>query len=187
MFQDFLDIMEDKDQRDLLDSQDSLVPTVKREQGVSLANQDQEDKEDQRAPEGRGGRGAQLGNWDQRELQEVMALLVLLERGDCLDLREPTVSPDLKDHQGLQERTGCLDTLDREEKWVSKAKWVHLGLLELLDLRVQQERLALMVSVATLDHQVHQENRDFLVPQERREPKETLDPQEALVKMDLRD
>lgn len=42
-----------------------------------------------------------------------------------------------------------------------------------------------MVSVATLDHQAHQENRDFLVPQERREPKETLDPQEALVKMDL--
>lgn len=53
--------------------------------------------------------------------------------------------------------------------------------------RVQQERLALMVSVATLDHQAHQENRDFLVPQERREPKETLDPQEALVKMDLLD
>lgn len=53
--------------------------------------------------------------------------------------------------------------------------------------RVQQERLALMVSVATLDLRVHQENRDFLVPQERREPKETLDPQEALVKMDLLD
>lgn len=44
-----------------------------------------------------------------------------------------------------------------------------------------------MVNVATLDHRVHQENRDFLVPQERREPKETLDPQGALAKMGLLD
>lgn len=44
-----------------------------------------------------------------------------------------------------------------------------------------------MVSAATLDHLVHLENRDFLVRQERREPKETLDLQEVLVKMDLLD
>lgn len=53
--------------------------------------------------------------------------------------------------------------------------------------RVQQERLALMVNVATLDRQVHQENKDFLVPQERKEPKETLDPQEAQAKTGLLD
>lgn len=42
-----------------------------------------------------------------------------------------------------------------------------------------------MVSVAILAHLAHRESRDFPVPQEKREPKEILDPQEALVKMDL--
>lgn len=180
----FLDILEDQDPRDLLDSQDSLDQTARREPGVSLENQAQEDREDQRAPEDREGQGVQLGSQEQRELQEAMALLVLLERGDCPDLREPMVSLDQKDLLDHQERTDCLDTQDREEKLVSKVKWVHLDLLELLDLRVHQERPAPWASVDTPDPQVHLESRDFLVPLERRAQRETLDLLEALAKMD---
>lgn len=53
--------------------------------------------------------------------------------------------------------------------------------------RVHQERLAPWVSAATLDPQVHLESRDFLVPQGRRAPRETLDHLEAPVKTDPRD
>lgn len=165
-----------------MDSQDSLALMARREQGVLPAKQDQEVKEDQRVPEGREDQEAQPENQEQRELQEVMALLVLPERGDCLGLREPTDSPGQRDLLDHQERMDCLDTLDREEKLVSKARWVHLGLLEWSDLRVHQERLAPWVSVATPDPQVHLESRDFPVTQERREPKEIPVPLEALVK-----
>lgn len=187
VYLDCLDILEDSDPRDLLDSQDSPAQTARREQGVLRANQDQEDNEDQRAPEGREDRGARLAKLEQRELQEVTALLVLLERGDCPDLREPMASPDQRDPLDHQERTGCPDTLAKEEKLVSKVKWVHLGLLESLDLRVLQERPAPWVSVAILDPQVHLESRDFLVPQGRRAPRETLDPPEDPVKTDHQD
>lgn len=152
-----------------------------------MANQDQEDKEDQRAPEDREDRGARPANQEQRERREATALTVLLERGDCPDLREPTVSPDQRDLLDHQERTGCPDTLDREEKLVSKVNWVHLGLLESLGLRVHQERPAPWASAATQDPQVHLESRDFLVPQGRKAPRETPDPPEAPVKTDPRD
>lgn len=187
VYQDFLDILEDKDSRDLLDSQDSLAQTARREQGVLVAKQDQEDKEDQRAHEDREVLEGQLENQAQREHQEVMALLVLLERGDCQGLREPTVSQDPRDLLDHQERTGCLDTLARGEKLDSKVKWDHLGLLELLDLRVHQERPAPWANVATPDPLVHLESRDFLVPQGRRAPKETPDLLEAPVKMGPQD
>lgn len=187
VYLDFLDILEGKDPRALLDSRVSPAQTARRERGVLVANPGPEDKEDQRGPEDREDRGAPLGNQEQRELLEATALLVLLERGDCPDLREPTVSPDRRDLLDHQERTGCPDTLGREEKLVSKVKWVHLGLLVSLDLRVLQERPAPWESVATPDPQVHQESRDFLVPQERKAPRETLDPPEALVKTDPQD
>lgn len=151
MYLEFLDILEDKDQRDLLDSQDSLVQTARREQGVLPANQVREDREARRAPEGREDRGGPRGNQEQREPQEVMDLMVLLERGDCQDLREPMVSPDQRDLLDHQERMACQDIPDREEKLVSKVKWVHLGLLELLDLRAHQERPAPWASVAIPD------------------------------------
>lgn len=53
--------------------------------------------------------------------------------------------------------------------------------------RVHQERPAPWASAATLDPQVHPESRDFLVHQERRAPRETLDPPEALAKTDHQD
>lgn len=181
---EFLDILEDLDQRDLLDSQDSLDQTAKKEQGVLAAKLDPGDKEDQRAPEGSEGRGAPQENQEQRGLQEVTVLLVLLERGDCPGPREPMVSPDQKDPLAPQERTDCLDTLDREEKLVSKVKWVHLDHLESWDLRVHLERPAPWVSVATPDPLVHLESRDYLVPQGKKVLKETLDLLEDLVRTD---
>lgn len=57
-----------------------------------------------------------------------------------------------------------------------------LCLLHLPPPRVHQERLAPWASVATPDPQVHPESRDFLAPQGRRAPRETLDPPEAPVK-----
>lgn len=112
----------------------------------------------------------------------MMALMVLQERGDCLDLKEPMVSQDQKDLLGLQEKMVCLDILDREEKLVSKGRWVHLGLQVLSDLRVHLERLAPWVSEATLDPQAPLESRVFLVPLEKKELKEIQVLPEVLVK-----
>lgn len=111
-----------------------------------------------------------------------MALLVLPERGDCQGLKEPTVSLDQKDLLGLQEKTVCPGTLDREEKSVSKGRWVHLGLLASSDLRVHLERLAPWASGATPDPQDPPESRVFLVPLEKKELKEIQVPPEVLAK-----
>lgn len=147
-----------------------------------MAKLDQEDREDQLDPEDREARGEQLESLEQRELLAVMALLVLLERGDCLDLKEPTVSQDQKDLLGLQEKMVCPGIQDREEKLVSKGRWVHLGLLVLSDLRVHLERLAPWVSGATPDPQAPLESRVFLVPLEKKELKEIQVPLEVLAK-----
>lgn len=111
-----------------------------------------------------------------------MVLLVLLERGGCLDLKEPTVSPDQKDLQGLQEKTVCPGTQDREEKSVSKGRWVPRGLLVSSGLRVHLERLAPWESGATLGPQVPPESKVFQVPLEKKELKEIQVPPEVLVK-----
>lgn len=187
VYLDFLDTLEDKDPRDHLGSQDSPAQTARREEGVCRANRDQEDKEDQRVLEDSEDHEAPLESQEQRELPEAMARLVLQERGDCLDHREPMVSPDQRDLLDLQERTGCPDTLDREEKSVSKVRWVHQGLLESLDLRDHLETLAPWASVDTPDPQAPLESRDFLDLQERRALRETLDLQEVPVKMDHQD
>lgn len=166
--QDFLDILDGKAQRDPLDSQDSLVQTARRAQGVWVEKQGQEDNVDQRVHEVKEDHEVQLASQEQREHQEVMVLQAHQERGDCQDLREPMVSLDPKAPLDLQERTDCPGTLDREEKLVSKAKWVHLGLLVSLDLRGHLERPAQWASVATPDHQDHLGSKGFLVHQERR-------------------
>lgn len=187
VYLDFLDILEDWAQRDLLGSQDSQAQMARREQGVSLANLDPEDKEDQRVPEGREDREEQQENQEQRGHQEVTAPLDLLERGDCPGLREPTVFLDQKDPLDLQGKTACPGILDRGEKLVSKARWVHLEVLESSDLRVHLERLAPWVSVDTPDPQAHPENRVCQVPRGKKEPKETPVLLEVLVKMGPQD
>lgn len=183
VFLDFLDIPEGSDQRDHLGFQGSLDQTARRELGASLAKLDQEDKEDQRDREAREARGEQLESLEQRELQAVMALLVLLVRGDCLDLKEPMVSLDQKDLLGLLGKMDFLDILDREEKLVSKGRWVHLVPLGLLDLRVHLERLAPWESGDIPDPQGPLESRVFLAPLEKKEPKEIQVLLEVLGKM----
>lgn len=115
----------------------------------------------------------------------MMALLVLLERGDCLDLKEPTVSPDQKDLLGLQEKTVCPGTQDREEKSVSKGRWVPRGLPVSSGLRVHLERLAPWESGATPGPQVPLESRVCQVPLEKKALKEIQAPLEVLVKTGL--
>lgn len=117
----------------------------------------------------------------------MMALLVHQERGDFLDPKEPTVSPDRRALPDLQGRTGCLDTLDREEKSGSKGRRVHLAVPELLDLRAQQVRRGLWASGATLDLQAPQESRVWQGRLGRRGPRETQDHQGAPARTDPQD
>lgn len=152
-----------------------------------MAKLDQGDKEDQQDREDREAQGEQLENQEQREHQAVMAHLVLQERGGCLGLKEPMVSLGQKDLLDLQEKMVCLDILDREEKSVSKGRWVLLDLLELSDLRVHLERLAPWENGATPDHQAPPESRVFLVTLEKKAPKETQVPPEVLARTDPQD
>lgn len=69
-----LDILEDKESRDLSVSQDSLVPTARKEEGASLERLDLEDREDQLDPEAREVPVAQLESLALRDHQEVMGL-----------------------------------------------------------------------------------------------------------------
>jgi len=117
----------------------------------------------------------------------VTGLPDLLERGGCQGRRELTVSLDQRDLPDPQERMDCPDTLGREEKSVSKERWVVLAVLELLALRVHQERPAPWESVATQDPQVPPVSRDCPARQGRRAPRETQVPQEAPVRTDPQD
>lgn len=152
-----------------------------------MARLDQEAKGDQRDPEGREDQGEQQANQELRGHQEVTALPDLQERGGCLDLKELTVSPDQRDLPDPQERMDCPDTLAREEKLVSKERWVHLAVLELLVLRVHRERPAPWESVATQDPQGPPVSRDCPAPQGRRVPRETQVLQEAPERTDPQD
>lgn len=180
-----LDILEDKESRGLLVSQDSLVPMARKEEGVLLESLVQEDREDQLVPGVREVLVVPLERSEPRVHQEVTALPVHWERGDCPDLKEQMDSLDqrgLLDHQGKMD---CPDTLDREAKSDSKARLGPLVPQVLSDLRALQVRPANWVSVdipALLDHQG---SRAWLDPLERKEPRVTLVPLAALEKMDL--
>lgn len=126
----------------------------------------------------------QPANQEPREHQEVTAQLVDQERGDFLDLKELTGSPDQRDLLDPQERMVCPDTLDREEKSVSKGRLDLLVDLELSDLRDPQVRPDQWASAATLDPRAPQESRVCLGPLGRREPREILVPAAALARMD---
>lgn len=94
-----------------------------------------------------------------RVAQAMMVHLVLLVRGDHLDLRARWDSLDPKDLLAQPVRTDYLDTLGNEVKLVSKARQAPLVLLVWLVLRVPQERLALLVNVVTQAHLVPPENK----------------------------
>lgn len=80
----------------------------------------------------------------------LMALLVLLVRGDHPDLRDQWDSLDLKAPLALLGKTDYLDILGSVVRLVSKARQVHLVLLVSLVLRVPQERRVLSENVVTL-------------------------------------
>lgn len=122
VFLAFQVIQADKDQRDLRASKVSLEPTEKRELGEPQGNLAQEAREDQRDRVVREDRGDLLGKQDPRVTLEAMDLQDLLERGVCQDLKDQLDSLDQRAHLVQLEKMDCPDTLDREERLVSKAR-----------------------------------------------------------------
>lgn len=118
----FLVTPDDRAPRVPLVSQDSQVLMARKELGVCKASWDKEDNVDPRAHVVNGDPEDQPENQEQREPQELMGLQVLLAKGVFQDLKGPPASQDQKDHPDHQERMGFQDTLDREVKWVSKAR-----------------------------------------------------------------
>lgn len=117
-------IQEGKDQRAPAGSRASQGPTERKAPGELPGSLVQEVREVQRVHVGPEEQGVQQENQDLRARQATTVLLAHPERGDLKDLRDPLVSPDQKDHLDHQERMGCPDTLDREEKQVSKERLV---------------------------------------------------------------
>lgn len=121
-------IQEGKDLRAPAGFQASQGPMERKAPGELLGNLVREAKEAQQVHVGPEARGVPQENQDQRARQATTALLVRLGRGDLKDLRDPLVSLDQRGPLDLQERMGCRDTLDREEKQVSKERLVRLVL-----------------------------------------------------------
>lgn len=121
-------IQEDKDLRAPVGFRASLGPMERKARGELQGNLVQGVKEVQRVHVEPEERGVPQENLDLRARRATTALLVLPERGDLKDLRDPLVSLDQRGHLDHQERMGCLDTLDREEKRVSKERLVRLVL-----------------------------------------------------------
>ncbi|KAJ6654615.1 hypothetical protein lerEdw1_006768 [Lerista edwardsae] len=110
------------EKRGQLGSQDSQEPTERKEEGAPPANQDPEGSEARRALEENGVREASQASRGRRATQVVMVLQGPLERGD---LRAPKDPQDFRDRRAPrvpQGKMGCLATLDREAKRVSKAR-----------------------------------------------------------------
>lgn len=123
-------IQEGKDRRAPAGFRASQGPMERKAPGELLGNLVQEVSEVQQVRVGPEERGGPQENQDLRAQQGTTALLVHLGRGDLKDLRDPLVSPDQRGRLDHQERMGCLDTLDREEKQVSKGRLVRLVLEE---------------------------------------------------------
>lgn len=115
-------IQEDKAPRVLKDSRDSKEPVERKARGGQQESRDPEDREDPRDPVVKEGRGDRLVKQDQRATQEAMAPQDHPVNGVRWDQRDLLDSLALKVHRVLPERTGCPDTLAKEERLVSKVK-----------------------------------------------------------------
>lgn len=185
VFPGCLDTQEGKDQRALRDSKASQALMERREQGEQQANQAQGDKEDQRDLGERGDQGDPQGKLDQRVTQEATDLLDPLVREVSQGLRDQLDSLDQKDHLGLQERMVFLDTLDSEERLVSKERPAPLDPPALSDPRDPLARRDQWEIGVTPDPQVLLESRVYLERQERKGPRVTQVPLAQLARMVL--
>lgn len=171
VFLAFQVIQADKDQRDLRASKVSLEPTEKRELGEPQGNLAQEAREDQRDRVVREDRGDLLGKQDPRETLEAMDLQDLLERGVCQDLKDQLDSLDQRAHLVQLEKMDCPDTLDREERLVSKARLAPQALPAWSDPRGRQVRPDKWETGATRVPQAHLVSRVCPAQQAKKEPR----------------
>jgi len=183
VFQDYQATREDKDPRARLDSQGSQEPMGRKEPGVLRANLVQGGKEVQRVHVVLGGQEVLQASQALRAQRATTVHLARLAREDLKDPRAPWASLDRRAPLDHLERTGCPDTLANAERRDSKGRRDHLVQEEWLGLRVLQEKRAPSEREDTPDPQGPPESRAFLVLVARREPRETLDPKEPLVKM----
>lgn len=119
-----------------------LEPVERREPGACRESQGLEESGAPRVRGASGDPGVPLGSLELRGHRVVMAPMGPLERGVSLDLRAPMDFLVPKDPRVPQGRTGCRDTLAREEKWASKERRAPLDPPEWWDLREQQEKVA---------------------------------------------
>lgn len=130
----------DKAPRALTASLDSPGRTARREQGELPAKQAPEGSVAQRVHVVGVVLEDQQENQVQRAPQAMMDQGVHQERGDLKDLRDLSVSQDLKDPMALQEKMGCQVIPDREERRASKERQDLQDLEGWLDHRAQLER-----------------------------------------------
>lgn len=140
---------EDKGPRVLSDFPAFLVPTERRAAGAHLGSQDHGGSEARRVRGANGAPGASLGSPAPRATLEATAPLALRVNGDPTDPKDPPVSLDPRALLALRARTGSRDTLDREERPVSKARPAPQGPRASWALRVPREKRAQWASVAT--------------------------------------
>lgn len=147
---DYRVTQEDKGPRVPLDFLAFPVPTERRAAGARLGSQDHGGNEARRVRGVNEAPGASLGSLAPRATLEAMARPALRVNGDPTDPKDPLVSLDPRAPLVPRARTGSRDTLDREERPVSKARPAPPGPRASSGLRVPRERRVRWASVATL-------------------------------------
>lgn len=150
----------------------SLERTERKEQGESLASKAREDSADRRDPEVVAEPEDPPENQDKRATQRTTDHPARLERGDPVDLRDLSASLDPKDLTAQQEKTGCPDILDREERLVSKERPDPQDPVEWSGHRVPQERQVPVESEVTQEPLVPPVSRVCQEPPAKREERE---------------
>lgn len=174
---------EDKGQRVLSDFPDFLVPTERRVAGAHLGSRDHGGSEAQRVHGVKEAPEASLGSLAPRATLEAMARPALRGNGDPTDPKDPQGSLDQRVPRGPRARMGSRDTLDREERRVSKARPALQAPRVWSALRVPREKLVPWVSVATLGPQAPLVNKGSRAWPEKKGRRVTQAPPAFLEKM----